>query len=221
MSTNELVTPRTLASIARTIYTKGPVLTRVLQHWRPYICPFDRVVEEIPLGSYVLDIGCGGGLLLGVLAQLNRIRGGVGFDFSGDAIRVAHAMTGQLGGDHDLKFLHLSVLDPWPEGPFTLITMIDVMHHVPVIAQRDVFRNAARALKPGAAMIYKDIAPRPRWRALANTVHDLIMARQWVHYLEMSTLVEWADAEGLTLVRAYQQHQLWYGHQFAVFARPG
>jgi 2-polyprenyl-3-methyl-5-hydroxy-6-metoxy-1,4-benzoquinol methylase len=220
MPTNEAITPAAIASIAKAIYTKGPVLTRALQHWRPFICPFDLVMSEVPPGSIVLDIGCGGGLLLGALASIGRISGGVGFDFSEDAIRVATAMAESLGCDCGLKFLHLSAMDLWPDGPFTVATLIDVMHHVPVASQRDVFRKAARILRPGARLVYKDIAPRPKWRAWANTVHDLILARQWAHYLPMSTISEWAQAEGLVLVRSYQTNRLWYGHQFAVFVRP-
>jgi 2-polyprenyl-3-methyl-5-hydroxy-6-metoxy-1,4-benzoquinol methylase len=218
--TTQAITSSGLASIARKIYTGGPLLTRVLQHWRPYVCPFDKVIEEIPPGSYVLDIGCGGGLLLGAAARIGRISGGVGFDFSMDAINVANAMTETLGPDHHLQFLHLSALDAWPQGTFTLVSMIDVMHHVPPNAQRDVFRKAANSVQPGARMLYKDIAPRPRWRAAANTVHDLLLARQWVHYVPMTTIVAWAKEEGLNLVREYRLNRLWYGHQFAVFVRP-
>ncbi len=196
------------------------MLTRALQHWRPFICPFDLVIAEVPDESFVLDIGCGGGLLLGALICVGRVRGGVGFDFSADAIRVASAMAQSLGPDRGLEFLHLSALDAWPAGPFTVVTMIDVMHHVPVASQRDVFRKAAEILKPGARLIYKDIAPRPRWRAWANTLHDLVLARQWAHYVPMSTIGEWAREDGLTLHRAYQANRLWYGHQCAVFTRP-
>jgi 2-polyprenyl-3-methyl-5-hydroxy-6-metoxy-1,4-benzoquinol methylase len=220
VATPATLTPAVLASIAREIYTAGPFLTRQLQHWRPYICPFDLVIAEVPAGSYVLDIGCGGGLLLGVLARLQRISGGVGFDFSAAAISVARAMTATSGGHGGLQFLHLSAMDEWPQAEFAAITMIDVMHHVPVSAQRGVFRRAAATLRPGARLVYKDIAPRPLWRAWANTIHDLVMARQWVHYIAIANVIEWAREEGLILERAYQVNRLWYGHQFAIFSRP-
>jgi 2-polyprenyl-3-methyl-5-hydroxy-6-metoxy-1,4-benzoquinol methylase len=216
----EPVTPKALARIAREIYIEGPWATRQLQYWRPFICPFDLVVEEVPDGSVVLDVGCGGGLLLGALASLGRIRGGVGFDYSDDAIRVAQAMAGALPAGCDLQFHHVSALDRWPEGTFSAVTLIDVMHHVPPASQHDVFRTAARHLKPGARLIYKDIAPRPRWRAYANTLHDLLLARQWVHYVDMSQILDWAHEEGLVPVRSYTANRLWYGHHFAVFQRP-
>jgi 2-polyprenyl-3-methyl-5-hydroxy-6-metoxy-1,4-benzoquinol methylase len=216
----DAVTPAVLAHIARKIYIEGPWATRQLQHWRPYVCPFDLVIEEVPEGSFVLDVGCGGGLLLGALASIGRIRGGVGFDFSADGIRVAEAMLKALPAGCNLRFQHLSALDRWPEGAFSVVTLIDVMHHVAVASQREVFRTAAQALKPGARLIYKDIAPRPRWRAHANTLHDLLLARQWVHYLPMTTILGWAREEGLVLVRSYTANRLWYGHHFAVFDRP-
>ncbi len=219
-ASESLVTSASLARIARALYTEGPVLNRALQHWRPYICPFDKVLEEIAPGAFVLDVGCGGGLLLGLAAHVERISGGVGFDYSRDAIEVATAMTRALGKDHRLSFRHLSTRDVWPQGPFTTITMIDVLHHIPRGLQREVFSKAARLVQPGAQLLVKDIAPRPRWRAAANTVHDLVLARQWAHYVTLQTLSKWARDEGLSLARAYRLDRLWYGHQFAVFTRP-
>jgi 2-polyprenyl-3-methyl-5-hydroxy-6-metoxy-1,4-benzoquinol methylase len=216
----DAVTPGALAHIARKIYVDGPWATRQLQHWRPYVCPFDLVAEEVPEGSFVLDVGCGGGLLLGALASMGRIQGGMGFDFSADGIRVAKAMVKALPAGCNLQFEYLSALDRWPEGPFSVVTLIDVMHHVPVASQQHVFRTAARVLKPGGRLIYKEIALRPRWRAYANTLHDLLLARQWVHYLPLSKIFDWAREEGLVLVRSYTANRLWYGHQFAVFDRP-
>jgi 2-polyprenyl-3-methyl-5-hydroxy-6-metoxy-1,4-benzoquinol methylase len=214
-----LETPSSIAGIARELYVSGPALTRSMQGWRPYICPFHKIVDEVPPGSFILDIGCGGGLLMGVLSRLGRITGGVGFDFSKLAIDVATAMSRSLGRNCGLSFELLSAVDPWPVGPFTLVTMIDVLHHIPVRLQHDIFCRAARAVKPGARLIVKDMAPRPRWRASANTLHDLLMARQWVHYVHMTTMVEWARAEDLTVTKTFQYNQLWYGHQFAVFDR--
>jgi 2-polyprenyl-3-methyl-5-hydroxy-6-metoxy-1,4-benzoquinol methylase len=129
-------------------------------------------------------------------------------------------MAESIAGDTGLRFQQLSAVDPWPQGEFTVVALIDVMHHVPVASQRDVFRKAARIIRPGARLVYKDMALRPRWRAWANTLHDLILARQWVHYVPMAAIQEWAAAEGLVLVRSYSVNRLWYGHEFAVFVRP-
>ena len=67
----------------------------------------------------------------------------------------------------------------WPSGPFDIVSVIDVMHHVPTIAQRTVIERAASRLKPGGLLVYKDMVERPRWRAWKNRLHDLVLARQW------------------------------------------
>jgi 2-polyprenyl-3-methyl-5-hydroxy-6-metoxy-1,4-benzoquinol methylase len=170
----EPITPASLSRIAKEIYTEGPWATRLLQHWRPYICPFDLAIEHVPAGSFVLDVGCGGGLLLGALARIGRIRGGVGFDFSADGIRVAKAMLRAIPAGCDLQFHHLSAMDRWPEGPFTVVSLIDVMHHVPVAAQRDVFRTAARPASGASvgalSFLEYDYRLGPRRRAGAASI---------------------------------------------------
>jgi 2-polyprenyl-3-methyl-5-hydroxy-6-metoxy-1,4-benzoquinol methylase len=216
----DAVTPAALAAVARQIYTAGPLLTRLMQHWRPYICPLEQVVNEVPAGAYVLDVGCGGGLLLGAMARMGRIRGGVGVDFSADGIEAAGVMAKSLGGGARLDFRRISAEDTWPEAPYTAVTLVDVMHHVPPPVQREVFQRVSAAVKPGALLIYKDIAQSPKWRMWANTLHDLVIARQWVHYVPLAAIEEWAAADGLRLVRKYRLDRLWYGHEFALFERP-
>src|SRR4051812_27234243 len=53
-------------------------LQRFITAWRPTICPLERLVECVPKNSRVLDIGCGTGLFLFLLARNNRILSGEG-----------------------------------------------------------------------------------------------------------------------------------------------
>lgn len=216
---NVILTPTTLSTVAKKIYMNGPTLTRWLQHWRPYNCPFDHIIEKVPKDAVVLDIGCGGGLLLGMLAYLKRIHGGVGFDFSGNAIEVANLMIKNLPEDHNLTFHHLSVLDAWPEGKFDVVTMIDVMHHLPRDAQEEVFHQAAEKIKLGGYLIYKDIPMLPLWRNFANTVHDVLIAREIPHYVPSERINRWAIDADLTILDAYTVNQLWYCHELMVYER--
>ena len=56
------LTAGALSRMAAGIYPEGPVLFRALQKYRPYICPFEALIEEVPEGASVLDIGCGSGV---------------------------------------------------------------------------------------------------------------------------------------------------------------
>ena len=209
--------PVELCALSRALFAQGPLLRRKLQHWRPRICPFHRLLPRVPQNASVLDVGCGCGLFLGLLAKSGHDIRGTGFDVSTDAIAVAQRMAQQVGSN--LQFLQLDVNDPWPAGPFDVVSIIDVMHHVPPAGQRAVLKTAASRVAPGGILLYKDMCRRPRWRAAANRLHDLLLARQWIHYLPIEQVEQWATEDGLRLEHAERINMLWYGHELRVFRR--
>ncbi len=214
------MTAAALAATARRLFTDGPPAWRLLQIYRPYICPFDVIIDAVPQGARVLDIGCGGGLLLGLLAAAGRIGGGIGFDTSVPAVELARGMAGRSFPGR-LDFEALAVQDSWPEGTFDVVTAIDVLHHVPPSAQAGVVAQAAAKVRPGGLLLVKDMVTRPWWRAAANHLHDLVLARQWIHTPEGGDIVAWAGAAGLVLERERIDNVLWYGHRLQVFRKGG
>ena len=213
---------RDLKAAAKRLYADASGPGRTIQSLRPYICPFTRLLDFVPPHARVLDIGCGAGLLLALAADTRPLGASVGFDSSGKAIDVAKLAAKRLSaeGKSVPEFVRLDVRDPWPAGTYDVVAMIDVLHHVPVPAQQSAIMQAVAAVPPGGTFVYKDIAPRPRWRAWMNRLHDLVMARQWIHYVFADRVVEWATAGGLTLRHREWIPQLWYGHDLLVFDRP-
>lgn len=59
--------------------------------------------------------------------------------------------------------------------------MIDVLHHINPRQQQNVVKEAVSRVAPGGLFLCKDIDVRPRWRNLANRLHDLILARKWIN----------------------------------------
>lgn len=218
--TDALLTPADVAGLARALYTRGSPVMRAMQHYRPYISPFEVLLQSVPPGSRVLDIGCGGGLFLGLLARTGRIRRGLGIDTSERAITVASEMTARLPADHGVRFEARSAALPLPSEGYDVVTLLDVMHHIPPEHQRAVLEKALRCVEPGGLVIYKDMALRPWWRAQANRLHDLLIARQWIHYLPLQQALAWAQAAGCTVVEQRTVNMLWYGHEMVVFRTP-
>jgi 2-polyprenyl-3-methyl-5-hydroxy-6-metoxy-1,4-benzoquinol methylase len=206
--------------IARRLYVSGSRSVCLMQRWRPYICPYHTLIEAVPVGSTVLDVGCGAGLVLGVLADTGRIAAGIGFDASRPAIGHARAMVERLPASHGLDFWHLDVEQPWPRGDFDVVSMVDVLHHVPPRKQRAVFDLACDRVTPGATLLYKDMAAQPRWRSAANRLHDLVVARQWIHHVPSEAVIRWSEANGLVLREHRVMDVLWYRHDLAVLERP-
>lgn len=195
-------------------------LIESLNRLRPRIMPVDQLIEAVPCGARVLDIGCGAGLFLGLLVASGRTQDGIGFDTSADAISLAKRMQTRLPPGHRIRFEQLSVEEPWPEGQFDAVSLIDVMHHIPPQAQVGVLEMAAAKLRPGGRLIYKDMADRPIWMATANRVHDLVVARDWIHYLPLSTVRKSLVERGFSSVKELRTSRFWYMHELLVMEAP-
>ena len=194
--------PRQFAARAYRLYDGGAWFGRLLQTLRPFICPFGTLVDRVPVGARVLDVGCGAGLFLAMLADSGRIREGRGFDASRSAIGLAKVMTGNLNSGTPVSVEYRDATAEWPDRLFDVVSMIDVMHHVAPASQAQVIRAAAARLAPGGILIYKDMVEHPRWRAWANRLHDLVLAHQWIHYAPLSLYAHGQKRQGWSSSKA-------------------
>ncbi len=221
-------TPADLSALAASLYAQsgGGFFLRTLQRYRPFIAPFEELLPLVPPGSKVLDVGCGGGLFLHLLAAKVGLATSVGFDSSAAAITVASAVRHRtnLSGLAP-AFVCIGVQSPWPGPPmhpklFDVVSIIDVMHHVPPADQQALITAAAARVAPGGILLYKDMCRAPLWRASANHLHDLVLARQWIHYAPVEQVEVWARHAGLVLETSASFNRFWYGHQLRVFRNP-
>ena len=209
-----------LSRLARDLFREGNWALRFIQGYRPLLCPFEALIKVVPAQARVLDVGCGGGLFLALLVATGRISEGVGFDASRMAIEVARRLEPNLPAGHRIRFEHRGVDEPWPNEVFDVVSIVDLMHHVPTAEQEGLFLKAARHVAPGGMLLYKDVSQGPAWRAWASRLHDLIVARQWIHIVPFASVVRWAEAAGLDTERHARIDVLWYGHELGVFRRP-
>lgn len=210
---------RTLADLAKRLYAAQRWRWRWLQSLRPYICPFGDVIALVPEKSRVLDVGCGSGLFLLMLASFGRLARGVGFDVSADAIAAAQAAATRLDRPDLVEFSVRSVAQGIPKGDWSVVSVIDVIHHIPPAFQAGFIADLCAATPPGARLVIKDMVVTPRWRALANRMHDLLMARQWVHHAGPEQVEAWVADPAFVCVHRSRANLLWYGHWTLVFER--
>ncbi len=212
--------PGELSAEAKRLYRDGPWLRRQFQVWRPYICPHHLLIAEVPPDATVLDVGCGSGLLLGLLATSGRLRSGHGFDASVEAIQLATAMRGRLGeASASLTFEHRNVTDPWPKVDYDSVALIDVMHHVSPEHHQEVSRLACAHVRKGGVLLYKVMVRRPWSQAWGNRLHDLVLSHQWIHYLPIENVRSWISDYGFREERHVRTRQFWYGHELSFFRR--
>ncbi len=192
-------------------------------HYRIYICPFEYLTPHVPDGSRVLDVGCGAGLFLAYLAQDAKQIDALGFDASAPAIASAREMARRVNERQTSVRLHfqwIPVDGEWPDGQFDVVSVVDVMHHIPPAQQRPFLEKAISRLAPGGLLLFKDLADRPVLHATLNRLHDLLLARQWIHYVPIRTVERWASEAGLHLQYTEDIARLWYRHELRILRKP-
>lgn len=114
--------------------------------------------QELERGLDVLDVGCGSGRAINLMARHFPNSRFVGFDLSGDAIAFARAEA-ELQGNRNARFEQrdLSTFDAdAPERAFDLVTAFDAIHDQ---ARPDrVLAGICRALRPGGLFLMQDIS---------------------------------------------------------------
>lgn len=210
-------------AMASSLYRAGSAVRRKMQHLRPYICPFDILVPLVPDNASLFDIGCGSGLFLGLAVLSRKNVTGTGVDLSEGALAMAWEMRNGLAAEQAerLSFQCCHGTDDWPARTFDVVSLIDVMHHIPRPRRKSFFDAVIARVKPGGILLYKDMRHRPRWKAFLNRCHDLVVAHDWIHYCPIAEIECAARQSGLVELRAETIDRLWYAHVLRVYRRPG
>ena len=204
------------------IYSEVPTIARLLQVWRPSICPIEPIIKSVPRNADVLDFGCGRGMLLLNLVASGRIKSGVGVEISEELVSQANSAKKQmeqlLEREIDVNFEYRAPEDILDfDRQFDAVLSVDVLHHVPKDIQLEVVNKLMDLVNEGGTFVYKDMCRKPFWRASANRLHDLVVVREWINYFPIEdvqqTINERSDWEE---VKVEKYTRLWYGHELAV-----
>lgn len=147
------------------------------------------LTTEIPAGCRVLDVGCGTGRLLSLLAERGAV--GSGVEIAPEMVKVAQRANPQMeirqGTAENL---------PFGDSTFDLVVTCLAYHHMD--APERFLAETARVLVPGGRLVVAE----PRLGVLRRPVNALFRARDHVERFGSAAEVR-ADLErcGLTSVR--------------------
>jgi len=125
-------------------------------------CPFLPVLDAIPPGARVLDIGAGHGALA--------------------CLATEHGARLVLALEPDLRkslpsFRHPVVrfvagFDDAVKGAFDVVTVIDVLYKLPLPEWDPLFARLRERLVPGGTLLLKELDPEHRWKAAWNRAQE-------------------------------------------------
>jgi SAM-dependent methyltransferase len=156
-------------------------------------------------GLQVLDVGCGAGVMTAHLRRFGTVRG---IDFSEPALALARIHV------PDAAFSSESLAEMREEArPFDLVTLFDVLEHIPTEDQPSFLEEAASLLSPAGVLIIS--TPHPSYtRWLRAHRPDVLQVVDEV--IEPLDLVNRAEGLGIELVR-YETYDIDGRRQYQLF----
>jgi len=200
------------------VHDEGGRLTwhqKLTSVWRPHYAPFAELLEWIPDGATMLDIGCGSGAFLFLCDEFRSLNRGVGIDANPDSISLARGVL----SSRNLRFRVGSELPPDVFVDVTVVTMIDVLHHVPRAAKDQFLTTTLGTLQSGCRVVIKDLDPLPRWMANANRITDYLSTRSMVDYIGRSEIERRLTASGFDVISSQDLRKHVWSHYLVVGQR--
>lgn len=120
-----------------------------------------KISDWVPKACHILEVGCGEGAVTEVLAEAYPDANILAIDIAPSAGRL---YRGRRGG---VVFRQAPVSDIAAERPssFDLITLSDVMHHIPPDLRPEILDAIRRCLAPGGRFVLKD------WARTSTPIH--------------------------------------------------
>ena len=185
------------------------------------ICPFDPILNAIPGRSAVFDIGCGSGFLLGLIAERKSPRSLAGAEIDQKLVDAARNYLRNKTSSIPISVnLFDGVTLPDEIGNADIVTLVDVLHHVPPDQQDTFLHTVYQRMQPGAVFILKDIDAGKGLLCLANKFHDFIVTGSPGNELPKDKTKVILESAGFQILSAGEERKLWYPHYWFICRKP-
>ncbi len=209
---------------AWTIYRKEPTATRLHVAVRALTCPFGPLLERFPAQGAALDVGCGHGLLINLLARDPARRGLRLCGIDHDPAKIERARRSAPAG---VEF-STQRLGELPERAFDAVSVVDVLYTVRRAVWDEILSGCFRVLRPGGRLILKEVVDRPRWKYWAIMAQETFSVTLFgitkgdrPHFESPDDYCRAAAQTGFTLLEAQPlRSSTWISHYLVVAQKP-
>ena len=188
---------------------------------RPWVCPFDPILDATPHGSAIADIGCGGGFLLGLLAQQVEPRRLYGFEVNPAAVVAARDYLREIAPDIPASISHYDgVAFPAEVSEADVVVLVDVLHHIGSENQMEFLARLFETMRHSAILILKDIDAGRPVLCFFNKLHDLAVNGAMGTELTAEETGARLRSLGFEIQSSGAARKLWYPHHWFVAKKP-
>ena len=156
------------------IVSSLPLKERLFVRARFFSAPLTELANRCPPGQ-ILDIGCGHGALIALLASDDNRRV-LGIDPDPRKIAWASAGPGRLP-NVSLRRGTIEDLPPELEGHFDALVVADVLYLLPGERWGEFFDRCRRLLKPRGLLLLKEAEANGSWKHFKCLAQELVMVK--------------------------------------------
>lgn len=144
----------------------------------------------LPEEGLLLDLGCGRGILLSLLATAREHPrlALYGIESSPKAVAAARKALG------DRARVELADLRDAPFPAARAVLLLDVLHYLPTADQEELLDRVAAALEPGGMLLIRDADAAGGWRFTATRIQERACAlarRHWGQRFHYRSAAQW------------------------------
>ena len=207
-----------LSGYLNSVYNNAAKIDKLKIIYRPYICPFDVLINECAGSKTIMDIGCGSGQFLLLLSKYTNAAKLGGIEISSTLVNNARQL---LSSQRKTNF-QVEVYDgthiPDFICEFDTLVLIDVFHHIPEKEQLNFIAALYSKMKPGSKLIFKDInAAHPF--VLMNKIHDTLLGGGAGKEISISAAEQMLQQAGFKILSVSKKTMIWYPHYTIVCAK--
>ncbi len=173
---NESPTVRDVVHLLKKTPPLGGLVNWLKHRLRPYICPFHLLLKYIEGGKSYFDIGCGSGAFLRILAEYKYPTALGGVEVAPRLRENAVAVLAYCRVPHELQVYDGMHLPP-EISDYDYLTLIDVLHHLPLENHRAFLSCIYDRMQPGQQLLIKDI-DAASLLVFWNKFHDLVLSHE-------------------------------------------
>lgn len=149
-------------------YREAPLADQLFIRGRAFIGDLTFVEAFVPRRGFIVDLGCGHGLLANLLREASADRRVLGVDADQRKIAVA-----KLTEREGLRF-ELGDITAGDPPPCDGITLVDVLYLLPLELQEQLIAGCARALAEGRSLLVHAQEARPDPRYIFGYAQELV-----------------------------------------------
>ncbi|PWW23750.1 methyltransferase family protein [Geodermatophilus normandii] len=213
-----MTTTREARALLRAHYPISAPKIRAYNAARLSVLPVPWVLSLLDdLEGTVLCLGCGYGTLETVMAATHPKLEFAASDFNERRIAVARST---VRGLPNISFSTADATQELPDESYDNVFLSDLLHHLPAGEQEPLLQRLWQVVRPGGALVMKDLDVRPRWKCWWNHLHDRVVAGPPLTYLPASSYHAMLTRLGARVQVAVPRTRLPYAHYALIAVKP-